>query len=236
MWEPFMDLINSTPADVLSTLLEERRSCRSYRPEPVDRDVIRSIVADASHAPSWCNTQPWNVIVTEGEETERFRKGLSEHVGEKFEDEPDFTFPAAYEGEYLARRRECGFQLYESVGIAKRDRVASHRQMFENFSLFGAPHVAIVTTERNLGIYGAVDCGLFVQSFLLAAQARGIGAVPQAAMASQAPFIRDFFDIPEERMILLGISFGYADTSDPVNGFRTRRQTADEIISWAGEQ
>lgn len=236
MWEPLMDLTNPTPAEVLTTLLEERRSCRSYRPEPVDRDVIRSIIADASHAPSWCNTQPWNLIVTEGEETERFRKGLSEHVGTKFEDDPDFAFPTAYEGEYLARRRECGFQLYESVGITKGDRVASRRQMLENFSLFGAPHVAIVTTERNLGIYGAVDCGLFVQSFLLAAQARGIGAVPQAAMASQAPFIRDFFDIPDERMILLGVSFGYADTADPINDFRTRRQTADEIISWAGDQ
>ena len=108
--------------------------------------------------------------------------------------------------------------------------------MLKNFSLFGAPHVAIVTTDRNLGIYGAIDCGLFVQSFLLAAQSRGIGAIPQAAMASQAPFIRDYFGIPDERLVLLGISFGYQDRSDPANEFRTTRQAVDDIIAWAGEQ
>ncbi|OOL33064.1 nitroreductase [Rhodococcus rhodochrous] len=231
-----MDLTNKTPADVLTTLLEDRRSCRSFLPEAVDRDTIRSIVAAASRTPSWCNTQPWQLIVTEGEETERFRKALSEHIASGPVDQPDFAFPAAYEGEFLARRRECGWQLYESVGIAKGDREASGKQMMKNFSLFGAPHVAIVTTERNLGIYGAVDSGLFVQSFLLAAQSRGIGAVPQAAMASQSPFIREFFGVPDERMILLGISFGYPDPADPINTFRTRRQSVDEIISWAGER
>jgi len=231
-----MDLNASTPADVLAMLLQERYSCRGFLPDPIDRDVISSIVSDASYTPSWCNTQPWHLIVTDREETERFRKVLSEHVGVRFEDAPDLPFPTSYVGEYLARRRECGWQLYESVGIAKGDRAASWRQMLKNFSLFGAPHVAIVTTDRNLGIYGAVDCGLFVQSFLLAAQSRGIGAVPQAAMASQAPFIRNYFQIPDDRLILLGISFGYPDTSSPANGFRTTRQSADDIISWAGEK
>ena len=227
---------SATPADVLAALLRERYSCRGFLPDRLDRAVIKSIVSDARHAPSWCNTQPWKLIVTDGEETQRFRKSLSEHVHDRFEDAPDLPFPASYDGVYRERRRECGWQLYQSVGISKGDRAASHRQMLKNFSLFGAPHVAIVTTDKNLGIYGAIDCGLFVQSFLLAAQSRGIGAIPQAAMASQAPFIRDYFGIPDERLVLLGISFGYQDRSDPANEFRTTRQEADDIIAWAGEQ
>ena len=51
--------------------------------------------------------------------------------------------------------------------------------MLKNYELFDAPHVAIVTTEANLGVYGAVDCGLFVQTFLLAAESLAVAAVPR---------------------------------------------------------
>lgn len=229
------DMTNPEPADVLAKLLHERRSCRAFLPRPVDRETVRSIVADAAHSPSWCNTQPWQLIITDGEETERFRKMLSEHVEQRFVDEPDLPFPVSYDGVYLDRRRECGWQLYQSVGVERGDRAGSRVQLLKNFSLFGAPHVAIVTTDRNLGVYGALDCGFFVQSFLLAAQSRGLGAVPQAAMASQAPAIREYFQIPPDRLVLLGISFGYPDDDDPANAFRTRRESADDIITWAGE-
>ena len=88
---------------------------------------------------------------------------------------PDFPTPEKYEGQSLARRRAVGAQLYESVGIARGDRAASAQQMRENFRLFGAPHVAIVTTDRSLGVYGAVDCGLYLATLMLAAQALGVG-------------------------------------------------------------
>lgn len=222
-------------ADDLAGLLSERWSCRAFQPQSVDGDVVRRIVAIASQAPSWCNTQPWDLIITAGEETERFRQALSEHVAAAFVDQPDFPFPEKYEGDFLTRRREVAWQLYESVGIEKGDRVASRRQTLKNFSLFDAPHVAIVTTERKLGVYGAVDCGFFVQSFLLAAHSLGVATIPQAAIASQAPFIRKYFDIPENRLVLLGISFGYPDRAHPANNFKSTRREAGEIISWAGE-
>jgi len=223
---------SSNEAEVLGKLLAERWSCRGFQPRGLPREVITRIVDAASHAPSWCNTQPWQLIVTDGEGTEKFRTALSEDVSAGFVEEPDFPFPEAYEGEYLARRRASGWQLYESLGIPKGDRVASGKQLLKNFSLFGAPHVAIVTTDRKLGVYGALDCGLFVQSFLLAAHSVGVATIPQAAMASRAPFIRKYFDIPDDRLVLLGISFGYPDESHPVNSYRTPRQSAEELVSW----
>jgi hypothetical protein len=35
--------------------------------------------------------------------------------------------------------------------------------------------LSIITTEAALGVYGAVDCGLFDGSFLLAAESAGVG-------------------------------------------------------------
>lgn len=216
----------------LGVLLDGRHSCRRYRPEPVPRETIERVLDLARRTPSWCNTQPWHVHITEGAGTDRFRAALLEHAATT-PMAPDFVFPARYEGEFRERRRACAWQLYDSLGIEFGDRAASAAQTFRNFELFGAPHVAIVTTEAALGTYGAVDCGLYVQTFLLAAQSLGLGAIPQAALAGHAPFIRDHFHLPEGRALVCGISFGWPDRDAPENGFRTSRQPAADTVTWA---
>src|SRR3546814_14465777 len=102
------------------------------------------------------------------------------------------------------RRRECGLQLDDAVGVAHGDRAASGAQAARNFVLFDAPHVAIVTSRRELGVYGAVDCGAYVGTFLLAAQAHGVAAIPQAALAARSPTVRAHFAIPDERVLVFG--------------------------------
>ena len=75
---------------------------------------------------------------------------------------------------------------------------------------------------------------MYVQTFLLAAQSLGLGAIPQAALAAYAPFIRDFFGLPHNRLIVCGVSFGWPDHDHPANGFRTRRAPTDETVTWVG--
>lgn len=106
--------------------------------------------------------------------------------------------------------------------------------MMENFSLFGAPHCAILTSPAELGAYGALDCGGFITAFSLAAQALGIATIPQAALAAYSPFIHRYFDIPGDRKFLCAISFGYADNEHPANSFRTGRADLNEIAQWLG--
>lgn len=221
------------PAATLDTLLQTRHSCRAFRADPVPDAVIADITASAGRVPSWCNSQPWQVIVTRAPETDRFRDALYQ-AATTTPSKPDLEWPRQYAGIYKERRRTCGFQLYDSLGIPKEDRAATQAQMLENYRLFGAPHVAIVTTEADLGPYGAMDTGGFVALFTLAAQARGVVSIPQAAVAAQAPFLRDWFVIPENRHILCAISFGYADTDHPANAFRTERAPLSEILDWRG--
>ncbi|MFF2060086.1 nitroreductase [Rhodococcus qingshengii] len=223
-----------TPATTgaLRALQENRRSCRAFTSEPVPHDTLVDIVDAARLAPSWCNTQPWHVHITEGIATEMFRAGLRDHIGVAPRQEPDIAFPASYEGVYGERRRESGWQLYESLGIAQGDRVASGKQTLRNFDLFDAPHLALVTTDRTLGTYGVLDCGIFVANLLLAAHSRGVATIAQAALASQAPFIREFFAIPDDRDVLLGISLGFSDDTHPANTFRTNRQPVSDVVSW----
>jgi nitroreductase len=215
--------------EVLRRLLFGRSTCRAYRAQPVPEEVIRSIIDIARGTASWCNVQPWDLVITSGERTDSFRHALVEHVRQHPEIDADIPFPAEYRGVHLERRRKAGFQLYEALGIGRGDRERRESQTFENFRLFGAPHVAIITIPEELGTYGAVDAGGFVCSFLLSAQAHGVATTPQAALAMHSRFIRDYFGIPDARKMVCGISFGYADTAHPVNSYRTDRAGVHDI-------
>lgn len=217
----------------LRRLLDDRWTCRQFRPEPVPRATIESLLDAAQRTPSWCNTQPWQVVITEGAGTERFRTALRAHLTAP-QGGPDFPFPPSYTGVYQQRRRECGGQLYESVGIERGDKAGAFRQTMRNFEFFDAPHVAIVTSPADLGVYAAVDCGLYLNTFLLAAQSLGLGAAPQAALATYSPFVREHFGIAEDRRVVAGISFGFPDTEHPVNTFRTTRADLADVVSWHG--
>jgi len=215
----------------LQELLGSRFSCRAFRADPVPQEVISQILLDAGRAPSWCNAQPWKVILTSGAETDAFRDVMAAAF-DGGKPAPDYPFPATYSGAHLQRRRTCGMQLYEAVGIGRGDRTARAAQMRENYTFFGAPHVAVVTCPNELGPYGVLDCGGFITAFCLSAQAQGIGTVPQAALSLFSDAIRDHFDIPEDRKVLAAISFGYGKEDAPINRFRTDRAELDEFVEW----
>src|SRR5690606_3867225 len=101
------------PDDVaaLDRLTRARFSCRAYLPDPVPRETIESILRMAQRAPSWCNSQAWQLVITSGEATERFREALYAHATSGAEEAADLDRPREYRGVYLKRRRECGFQL-----------------------------------------------------------------------------------------------------------------------------
>jgi nitroreductase len=79
------------------------------------------------------------------------------------------------------------------------------------------------------------DCGGYVATLLLAAQALGIAAVPQAAVAMAAGAVRRELGISDERDIVCAISFGYADESHPANTCRTDRASLDDAVRWVEE-
>lgn len=220
-----------TDSSTYGRLVKSRHSCRAFLAQPVPRQIIEDIIEAAQQTASWCNTQPWQLVITAGQGTERFREALlaQAHNGVR---QPDFEFPREYAGIYRDRRRSCGLQLYDSLEIVLNDRDASAAQAMRNFELFGAPHVAIISTPEALGVYGAVDCGAYVNNFMLAAHSMGVASIAQASLALQSSFIREFFDIAEGRKIVCGISFGYEDTEHPANAFRTDRSGVKDVLQW----
>lgn len=223
------------PIEVLEELLSERASCRVFLPEPVPRALIERILAAAQKTVSGCNSQPWQVEITSGKATQRFREVMYSAASGGKPNVTDFPFPREYRGVYLERRRECGFQLYNALGIPRGDTAGYVKQSLENFNFFGAAHVAIVHTNETLGVYGAVDCGAYLMSFLLSAQALGVASIPQAAFASHSDVVRAHFGLGADRRVVFGISFGYADPGHAANSYRTARASIGDAARFHGD-
>lgn len=234
----FTHSLNESAAfDTLSSLLHTRYSCRAFLPSDLPRATITQILATAQRTASWCNAQPWHLTIASGVTLSRLRSALQAHMGAAAtaaepKQTPDIPWPREYRGVYQERRRECGWGLYEALGIDKSDRAASARQAAKNFNFFGAPHVAIVTSDEALGPYGAVDCGAYVHNFMLTAHSLGVGSIAQAALASCPGVLREVLGIGADRTIVCGISFGMADLEHPANRFRTSRADPADNIDW----
>jgi nitroreductase len=220
---------------VLEELLGERYSVRAFLPQPVQSETIEHVLTTAQRTASWCNSQPWQVIIASGEAKEAFRRLIYAEAASGAPHDSDFPFPREYLGVYLDRRRESGFQLYNTLGSPRGDKAAYAKQALENYNFFGAPHVAIIHTDEPLGVYGAIDCGAYVSNFILAAQALGLGTIPQAALARHSGLIRKHFGLGEDRRVVCGISFGYADREHKANSYRTTRADISDTATFVGE-
>jgi nitroreductase len=220
---------------VLEELLNERYSVRAFLPGEVPRQTIEHVLAVAQRTASWCNSQPWQIVIASGATKERFRRLIYAEASSGAPEDGDFAFPREYLGVYLERRRESGFQLYNTLGIVRGDKAAYARQALENYNFFGAPHVAIIHSTEALGVYGAIDCGAYVGNFMLAAQALGLGTIPQAALARHSGLIRRHFKLGDDRRVVCGISFGFADHAHKVNSYRTSRASIADTATFVEE-
>jgi nitroreductase len=230
-----MTAADTAPIDLLENLLAQRFSCRAFMPDPVPRAVIERLLNAAQKTASWCNSQPWQLVIASGAATRKFRDALYPVAASGAPLNGDFPFPREYRGVYLERRRESGFQLYNTLGIARGDKAAYQKQALENFNFFGAPHVAIITSDEALGVYGAVDCGGYVNNFMLAAQALGLATVPQAALAFHSQVVRKHFGLGDDRRVVCGISFGFPDRDHKVNSYRTSRASLADAVTFVDE-
>jgi len=210
-----------------------RRSVRGFRSDTVPREVLERVFVASQRAPSWCNIQPWRVVLTGGSQTAELKAALAEAARTTMPS-PEVPFPVEYPEPYKAHRRACGAALYQAMGVAYDDKVARYDAWMRNFSSFGAPHMAIVSMDRRFGLYAALDVGCWLQTVLLAATAEGLATCAQASLATYPAAARRVLGIPDGELILFGIAVGWEDATEPANACRTDRSPLEENVRFVG--
>ena len=219
-----MDDLNQPAPDVFAAA-RTRRSIRAYKAEPVPIEIVREIVALGRHAPSGSNIQPWRVHVLTGATLTRVGTAiqqafLSDEPGHK-RDYDYYTDPIV--DPYLARRRQCGWGLYGTLGIGRGDREKSKAYRATNYNFFGAPVGLVFTIDRKLEQGSWLDYGMFLQTIMLAARAKGLHTCAEAAIASYPDIVRRELDITHDRIVICGMAMGYADPDAVINTFQPPR-------------
>lgn len=205
--------------------LENRRSVRAFLDRPVPRDLLQRIVRQAARAPSGGNLQPWHVRLIDGQAMEDFRRIMDRRIEEAPEGEPmpSFFYPDELTNPQKRRRHRNGEILYGALGIDRNDAEARRRWNLLNFRFFGAPSGIFLFLDRNATPFQWLDLGIYLQSLLLLLEEAGLAACPQADWAMYGETVNRFMGMPDDRMLVCGVSVGHADPDHPENFIRTER-------------
>ena len=221
--------------------IEQRKSIRAFKSDPVPKEILKEIMELALRAPSWGNTQPWEFAIVTGKKLEEIRQAFADKAAEAAEDNPDIPRPREFPQPYDTRYRVVGRKVLELKGIRREDKEKRRWWILQGLRLFEAPCIIYIYIDRSfyqqgdtLNIWPVFDCGLVAENIMLLATRHGLGTVAQIQAVAYPDVLRKVLGIPDSKVIVLGIAIGYPDWDDPVNQLRSERDPLDNVSTWYG--
>ena len=212
----------------VSEAVKSRKSVRKFLEKPVSNKLISELLSKASRAPSGGNLQPWKIFVINDKSMSDFLE--FQNKWSKPEDPAYEIYPPKLKEPYRTSRYELGEKMYELLRISREDKAARFSQVMKNFIFFGAPCAFFCFIDREMGPPQWSDLGMFLQTFMLLAKEAGIDTCAQEAWSMKHDSVSEFVKADSNDILFCGMSIGYEDTSDPINGLKSERRPLEE---WA---
>jgi nitroreductase len=209
----------------LDKALDTRRSARAFKNTPVPKELVEELLLRASRSPSGTNVQPWKIYVAMGATRDRLSEELLAYR-ETHPDDGGKEWPSNSKRiePYISRMRKLGKDMYTLLEIPKGDKQANWGQWGRNYKFFDAPVGLIFTIDKDLDRTSWLDIGMFMQTLMLSATARGLDTCAQGAWNQFWRVTKDVLDIPDDEYVVCGMSLGYADETAPVNTLVAERE------------
>lgn len=229
-------MIETAEQKVVDAAIVSRRSIRAFLPQAVAREDIEKILEVAARAPSGTNTQPWKVYVLTGAIKDR----LSSEIVQAYADaavaqehvEEYSYYPRQWVSPYIDRRRKVGWDLYALLGLTRDNKAGMQAQHGRNYAFFDAPVGLMFTIDRTMEQGSWLDYGMFLQNIMIAARGRGLDTCPQAAFTQFHKIIHSVLGLPDNEMVVCGMSLGYADMDKVENTLRTERESVTGFVKF----
>jgi nitroreductase len=208
----------------VSEALQTRHSCRAFKPKEVEKDTILAILNDALRAPSWGNTQPWEIWVAGGELLTEINQAFLSNKKDHVPTTTDITRPV----KWTADANEHMKNFLSDISHIAQDSAKTFAELNDRF--FYAPAVIYICMDKILSSWSMFDLGGLSQSIMLAATERGLATMPAVQLVHYPEILRSKLEIPDNLSIVLGIAIGYEDEQNPFSKFvSTRSQIADVV-------
>ncbi|MFD2229515.1 nitroreductase [Alkalimarinus sediminis] len=230
-------------------VLKSRRSIRAFSDKPVSQAILDEILLEALESPSSSNTQPYKLAVATGDVCKQLGSELLSkyHESNKIQKQPlplkiisAITSDALPDSDYKPmlgkyppvfqeRRVATGMGLYETLGIARKDKKARDEQMAQNFTFFGAPVAIFVFIHPGMQHTALLDAGILMQSLMLSATSKGLGTCAQGALGIWRSPIDKHFNVPKDYKLVCGLALGYPE-DNKVNSYKPKKIDLNELL------
>ena len=136
----------------------------------------------------------------------------------------------------MSRRRAMAAGVLEKLGIAREDKQKRIDFNNQSLKLWGAPSAIYIVVDRSIQVindainfWPLFDLGLITQNILLLATHYVLGSIPAIQLVSYPNILRKILDLPDSKMLVIGVAIGYPDWNNPVNQFRSDREPLDNV-------
>ena len=229
-------MITTPDQQAVDAAITSRRSIRAFLPTPIAREDIEQLLQVAARAPSGTNTQPWKVYVLTGQKkqllSERILAAHTDPEQAKLHTEEYAYYPREWVSPYVDRRRKVGWDLYALLGLTRENKAGMAAQHGRNYAFFDAPVGMIFTIDRIMEQGSWLDYGMFLQNIMVAARGRGLDTCPQAAFTQYHKIIREVLELPDNEMVVCGMSLGHAAPARVENTMITEREPAANFVKF----
>ncbi len=210
--------------------ITSRKSIRGFKSSSVSNAVLRELFAAASRAPSYANSQPWEVAVVTGAKRDELSHNLYDLASSNVAINPDFETPKEWPSVIDQRTKDHGARRFKALNIERDDADARNALRLSNFRFFDAPCAVFFFMDEALTSWSSTDIGMYAQNVALCAHAMGLGTCLQASLAYYPDVVRKTLGIPESKKLLLGLSLGYPDWDVALNSYTSTRVDLDEYL------
>ncbi len=211
-----------------------RFSARAFQPRAIPKETLLKIFEAAVRAPSWADSQPWEVYLAAGATLDKLRDANLELFKTGAPRAIEVPGPVKWPDEIQARIERNMGERSRELGLDREDKADRQKLIETNFRFFNAPAVAFLCMDKTLSSWSSFDMGAFSYGLMLAAMEFGVDSVPAVMMVSYPALIRETLNIPEGLTLLFAVALGYHDEADPINKFRSVRRPANEITHFFG--
>jgi len=208
--------------------IKQRKSIRCFKQEVPPKEVILECIEAATWAPSPTNQQPWQFIVAAGEELRNISEVITKVFPRRMKElDPYAGIPDACR----ARKDETFARLFAAAQAENLDPKALFQK---SLAFYGAPAAVLFLTGRmEMSLYRHATAAA-LQTFLLAAHAKGLGTCWMSTVAACQEDIKSLLNISGDKEILDGVALGYPVEDAPLNTFPRTRLPVREVTTLLG--
>lgn len=211
----------------------QRRSIRKFLPKPVSEETIRKIVSDALWAPSWGNTQPWEIVVATGNTLAQFKKENQAALISGKKPNPEVPIPQEWPEAHQGRYKGIGKSVLGSLDIEREDVEGRSQWATNMYAFFDAPAMVMMTLDKELALeFAMLDIGSIMQTLCLLAHNEGLGTCIMAVSIYYPDIARRLLNIPDNKRVIIGTALGWPDLDSTVNQFDRQRGELNEFFSY----